>query len=801
MDILVDTLKSMGPSQRPRSTGLRAAPPVSVSSLPPIKEDMLSPIISDPTPSLISPPLKTEEPQIQPYNLLADLGLRRNTSRDNRSPLELMKKSQEHISYLPNGNGATQSPTISSRLNGSILFGNYRALSVEEKLENGNTQPPLFRTSSLPETGLSGMKVRESGEVGPLGNTTGSRLEHLSCVVNSSSSGSMDGSGDSSPFRTSWPASLSLGSPTTNIPTSLLSPTGSINLHMPLTNPEPHLFSQGPGVLQRSPSCEGLSQTPQLNSAQESPQFSSLQGSPQFSSLQGSPQFSSLQGRPQFSSLQGIPQFSSPQGRPQFSSLPTAFQFQSQQDEPDISLTSKYRAFPDAYLTKEKEHGKLNTLPGKMYIFDRPGMCGQRMEIRGDIIDATTWELQETISIRVVRGGWVLYEKPNFQGEKVALDERDMELTCPFRPPEEQLQNGQKEDHQKEKEQNGEMTEEQTRKFIIGSVRRVVRDYSVPEIYLFPEENAQGKKVIFRDSSQDARIFGFPIKASSIIVKAGLWLVYAQPLFQGVPRILEVGGYSKPTDWAVEKPYVASVHPLKMGEPRVENIREPKMVIYEKSFFTGKSRTITSNMRDFLSRTDRQQTVFLGSLGSLKVLGGIWVGYEKEGYRGHQYLLEEGEYHDWRIWGGCDSELRSVRIICADLTDPVMVMFEQPEEEDGVTEEKTLEVTKAIPDVELFQHKTSTRSINVLSGVWIAYSHVDFSGNQYILEKGFYNNCADWGSLDTRVCSVQPILPAPADASSPKDKVSFGKHSSLDQDLYMLCVWDSFISISWIVWC
>ncbi|MEQ2167749.1 hypothetical protein GOODEAATRI_007223 [Goodea atripinnis] len=274
------------------------------------------------------------------------------------------------------------------------------------------------------------------------------------------------------------------------------------------------------------------------------------------------------------------------------------------------------------------------------------------MEIRGDVIDATTWELQETISIRVVRGGWVLYEKPNFKGEKIALDEGDVELTCPFRPPEEQLQNGQKEDHQKEKEQNGEMTEEQTRKFIIGS------DYSVPEICLFPEENAEGKKVIFRDTSEDARIFGFPIKANSIIVNAGLWLVFAQPFFQGVPRILEVGGYSTPTDWGVEMPYVASVHPLKMGEPRVENMREPKTSL---------------NI-------------------SVCLCCSSWVGYEKEGFRGHQYLLEEGEYHDWRVWGGCDSALRSVRIICADLTDPVMVMFEQPEEEEGVSEEKTFEI-------------------------------------------------------------------------------------------------------------
>lgn len=46
-----------------------------------------------------------------------------------------------------------------------------------------------------------------------------------------------------------------------------------------------------------------------------------------------------------------------------------------------------------------------------------------------------------------------------------------------------------------------------------------------------------------------------------------------------------------------------------------------------------------------------------------------------------------------------------------------MVMFELPEEdEDGMQEEKTFEVTEAIPDVELFDYKTSTRSIHVLSG-------------------------------------------------------------------------------------
>ncbi|KAM8840087.1 uncharacterized protein crybg2 [Spinachia spinachia] len=647
---LVDTLKSMGPSQRPRNGSLRGAPAWLLSSLPPIVEDASSPINPD-IPALPTSPTKRMEATGNPpdslkglYTLPSDLGLGRISSRDTRSPLELMSQQvlqspgtrgltsplrssatngtpEELKSPVLNGNGFIPS----SRLTKSIIFRSHESTSVDQTNEIGKPHRPLFRTSSLPDKGPSydpmSSLQKDLGEPGTGTEPAASRFERLSFLSNPSSS---------------QPGSL----------------TGA-----------------------------------------------------------------------------------------------------------EI-LASKYRAFPDAYLTKEKEHGKLNPRPGKMYIFDRPGMCGQRIEVRSDVIDATSWELQDTISIRVVRGGWVLYEKPSFKGEKIALDEGDIEITYPFNP-EEQLENGEKE--------AGERTDEQSkpaRRFIIGSLRRAVRDYSVPEIRLFPEENAEGKKVIFRDTSEDARIFGFPIKANSIIINAGLWLVYAHPFFEGLPRVLEVGGYSNPAAWGVEQPYVGSLHPLKVGEPRVENMSQPKLVIYEKPYFTGKWRTITTNMRDFVTRADRQQTTFISSAGSLKVQGGIWVGYEKEGFRGHQYLLEEGEYHDWRLWGGQDAELRSVRVIRADLTDPMIVLFEQPEEEpQGAPEENTFEVTEAIADVELFEYKTSTRSINVLSGAWVAYSHVDYSGNQYILEKGVYNNCADWGAEESRICSVQPILRAPSDSS------------------------------------
>ncbi|XP_034762219.2 uncharacterized protein LOC117413488 [Acipenser ruthenus] len=419
------------------------------------------------------------------------------------------------------------------------------------------------------------------------------------------------------------------------------------------------------------------------------------------------------------------------------------------------NVVPKYTAFPDAYRTKEKEHGKINPRPGKMLIYQEPGFTGEKIVIQGDVIDATPWDLQEPLCIRVLRGGWVLYEKPSYKGEKCALDEGDHKLYYPFGQSEEQPPEDQDPETKPSK------------RFVIGSLRRVVRDYSVPEISLFPEENAEGKKVTFRDTSEDSRIYGLPIKAKSIIINAGLWLVFSKPFFEGAPRVLEVGGYTNLQAWGATEPDVASVHPLKIGEPKVEKPDEPKVIIFEKSYFQGKSREIHTDSRDFMTRVD-SQNVFMSSAGSLKVVGGCWVGYEKEGFRGHQYLLEEGEFHDWRVWGGCNSELRSLHLIRADFAEPEMIMYECTEEGQ---EGHSLDVLEAIPDLELVEYGIMTQSIHVLNGAWIAYSNVDYSGSQYILEKGFYNSYQDWGGSDSQISSVQPIRLAVGSSPNFKNKI------------------------------
>ena len=40
----------------------------------------------------------------------------------------------------------------------------------------------------------------------------------------------------------------------------------------------------------------------------------------------------------------------------------------------------------------------------------------------------------------------------------------------------------------------------------------------------------------------------------------------------------------------------------------------------------------------------------------------------------------------------------------------------------------------------------------------MAYQEVGFSGEQYVLEKGVYRNCDDWGAGNSTLASLQPVL-------------------------------------------
>uniref|UniRef100_A0A8D0L6Z4 Crystallin beta-gamma domain containing 2 n=1 Tax=Sphenodon punctatus TaxID=8508 RepID=A0A8D0L6Z4_SPHPU len=371
----------------------------------------------------------------------------------------------------------------------------------------------------------------------------------------------------------------------------------------------------------------------------------------------------------------------------------------------------------------------------QIILFSESGFGGHKREIWGDIVDATSWELSHTISIRVVRGGWVMYEKPRFHGRKCVLAEGDVEITNPWKIYQE------------------EGVAPENTPFLIGSLKRVVLDYRIPEISLFTEENGEGTKQSFMDSLEDTRRHGQPLKAFSIIVRSGLWLVYSKSFFDDDPYVLEPGGYPSLKAWGAKDPSICSMHPIKLGCPVVEKPGEPKAVIYEKPHFQGPCWEVSRDIYNF-KKPENKQAPNMATVGSLRIFGSCWVGYEKEGFRGHQYLLEEGEYYDWAQWGGYNEELVSLRLIRTDFSDPALVLFEAMDFEDGAS----VELSEALPDVELASYGTTTQSIHVLSGVWVAYENTNFSGEQYVLEKGVYRNCEDWGASNCQIASVQPIL-------------------------------------------
>ncbi|XP_073472247.1 beta/gamma crystallin domain-containing protein 2 isoform X2 [Aquarana catesbeiana] len=405
--------------------------------------------------------------------------------------------------------------------------------------------------------------------------------------------------------------------------------------------------------------------------------------------------------------------------------------------EPPVASTCK--VFPDVWQHPGKIHGKLNPRPGKIILFSEPGFRGHRHEIYSDVGNMSDWELQGTVSVCIVRGGWLLYEKPQFRGKRVMLTEGDTDLPCPWEV----------------EKATSETLLNDTRKpkFWIGSLRHVVRDFQVPQISLFTEDNGEGNKVTITGATPDSRVHGYPIKTESIIVHKGLWLVYSKPFFEGDPYILEPGGYPNRKAWNGQDSHLCSLQPARIGGPTVEKPNEPKILLFKYPGFQGPVWEVSKDLNSLQDELNSDGECLL-TVGSVRILGGCWVGYENKGFHGHQYLLEEGKYKDWSTWGGYSEELGSIRHICTDFSEPEIVLYEQP----GCSDGPCLRLNEALSDIELAQYGTKTESIHVLNGVWVAYENVDFSGEQYILEKGIYHSYQDWGAKDSRICSVQPVL-------------------------------------------
>uniref|UniRef100_A0A674K5N4 Crystallin beta-gamma domain containing 3 n=1 Tax=Terrapene triunguis TaxID=2587831 RepID=A0A674K5N4_9SAUR len=375
---------------------------------------------------------------------------------------------------------------------------------------------------------------------------------------------------------------------------------------------------------------------------------------------------------------------------------------------------------------------KCNPRPGKMIIYDIPGEKSKR-EIYHDLPDATSWIFPIGTLLRVIRGCWILYEKPKFQGEKYVLEEGEMVLNSLW-----DLRD----------------MKRHPRNLAVGSIKHVTKDCSIPEIEFCPQAGTEGFPVCIQ--SAVANLEELDVKSTFyIIVKSGVWLAYSDPNYKGDMLVLEEG--NSPSE--ISAADVKSLRPLKMGGLKVQMPMNVKVIIYEKKDFGGWAKELSGNT-DAVPALFRSDEDFQG-IGSIRVIGGVWVAYEKECYKGRQYLLEEGDYEDVHSYGGISSILLSFRFLQADFIESSVMLFES-DEEDGM-----VMVNQDIPDLEQAGFGQEMKSIHVKSGVWVAYQQKYFCGEQYILEKGKYKCFLDWGGSSETIMSIRPIKLEPLGKNEP----------------------------------
>ncbi|XP_030313644.1 very large A-kinase anchor protein [Calypte anna] len=377
---------------------------------------------------------------------------------------------------------------------------------------------------------------------------------------------------------------------------------------------------------------------------------------------------------------------------------------------------------------------KCNPRPGKIIIYDIYG-DKSKQEVNSDMLDTTSWIFPIGALLRIIRGCWIFYEKPKFQGQKHVLEEGETVLDHLWDLP------GMKR-HQ--------------RNLRVGSIKHVTKDCGVPEVEFCLGASTEGLPICIQSAVANLEELDLE-KNPYISVKSGVWLAYSDFNYKGEMKVLE----ECDSQSEIPSADVKSLRPLKMGGLKVQMPMNVQIIIYEKTHFGGWCKEISENISSVPALFGCGEEFH--KVGSIRVIGGVWVAYDKERYKGHQYLLEEGDYEDSHSWGAADSVLLSFRFLQADFIESSVSLF-QSDDEDG----KVLDIiNEEIPDLEMAGFGPETRSILVRSGVWVAYKQKYFCGEQYVLEKGKYKCFFDWGGSSKIIMSIRPIKLEPLGTNEP----------------------------------
>ncbi|KAI7793429.1 hypothetical protein IRJ41_016607 [Triplophysa rosa] len=375
--------------------------------------------------------------------------------------------------------------------------------------------------------------------------------------------------------------------------------------------------------------------------------------------------------------------------------------------------------------------GKFSPRPSIiLFIYEGKTLSGERRAIFDDVEDAEKVLVSHGATVHAVKGCWLLYVDSWFcgpcvlleEGQTVKISEETQQLKEPFFETQ-QLQ--------------------RTEMKSVGSIRTLLKDDSVPEAHLHVNMSQMSDTLRLFTATDLTEQHG-TVLLSDLCVKTGCWLVYDKPGFSGNSAVLEAEGRVTSIFQNSPVPRVKSLRPLIRGGLKVMRPLDPKVILYEKQQFQGQYKELLDHTGSLVS-TDGPL-----SISSIRVLGGTWVCFSEEGFRGHQCVLEEGQYSNCtQLFSHTEYTIKSLRYIQSDFWEPSVCLKRSDEE---------INVMHAdVPDLRLNGPSDEAGSIHVMRGAWVAYSERGFTGDQYVLEKGRYPGALEWGSGGKPPCSLRPI--------------------------------------------
>uniref|UniRef100_S4RER7 Beta/gamma crystallin 'Greek key' domain-containing protein n=1 Tax=Petromyzon marinus TaxID=7757 RepID=S4RER7_PETMA len=170
----------------------------------------------------------------------------------------------------------------------------------------------------------------------------------------------------------------------------------------------------------------------------------------------------------------------------------------------------------------------------------------------------------------------------------------------------------------------------------------------------------------------------------------------------------------------------------------------PQIIFFEERDFKGRrfeSSQDCMNMASNLSRCN-----------SIRVEGGAWVIYERPDHKGNMYIMEPGEYPEYQRWMGYNDHIgscRSIRGHTGIFKSAVVLLT--------TLQSRKLQIYEDCSHLHDRFNMREVHSVRVHDGAWVAYEEPHYRGRQYLLEKGDYRKCSEYGAMSPTMQSVRCI--------------------------------------------